>query len=355
MFAPDFTPGTLTGWLDHGYDALIDVRSPSEFAEDHAPGAVNMPVLSDEERARVGTIYKQVSAFEARKVGGALVARNTAAHVERHMQDHGGGWRPLIYCWRGGMRSGAFATVLRAIGWRAETAEGGYKAYRAQVVGTLYEDALPAPPVLLGGLTGTAKTRVLTRLPAHGCQVIDLEGLANHRGSLFGWQGAQPSQKAFESALAAVVVRLDPARPVVIEAESSKVGERAVPVSVWKAMRAAPMVEVTAPLPARAAFTVRAYAEVAADRARLARLIDKLRPYQPGERIAAWHEMAAAGRDEALAGELMAHHYDPRYAKQAGRGAPPAARVALDELSEEALDGAAARVAAAVGEVSTQV
>ena len=341
-------PTDLLSHIDHGFDTLIDVRSPSEFAEDHTPGAVNMPVLSDEERARVGTIYKQVSAFEARKVGGALVARNTAAHVEAHMRDRDGGWRPLVQCWRGGMRSGAFATILRAIGWRAETVEGGYKAYRAQVVRVLYERPFPAPVVLLGGLTGTAKTEILLRLPDHGVQTLDLEGLANHRGSLFGWQGSQPSQKAFETELARRIVRLDTNVPVVVEAESSKVGERSVPVSLWKAMRAAPTVKVTAPLGARAAFTVRAYADVTADPGRLGRLIDKLRPYQPAERIAAWHEMAGQGAHAALAAELMAHHYDPRYAKQAGRGDPPVRTIPLDDLSEAALDEAAARVADAV-------
>ena len=341
-------PTDLLGHIDHGFDTLIDVRSPSEFAEDHTPGAVNMPVLSDKERARVGTIYKQVSAFEARKVGGALVARNTAAHVEAHMQSRDGSWRPLVQCWRGGMRSGAFATILRAIGWRAETVEGGYKAYRAQVVRTLYGDACPAPVVLLGGLTGTAKTAILDRLPGHGVQTLDLEGLANHRGSLFGWQGAQPSQKAFETELAQRIVRLNTNEPVVVEAESSKVGERSVPVSLWKAMRAAPTVEVAASLEARAAFTVRAYADVAEDADRLARLIDKLRPYQPADRIEAWHALAGEGAHEALAAALMAHHYDPRYAKQAGRGAAPARTVPLHDLSEDALNEAAARVAAAV-------
>ena len=347
-------PTDLAGFIGHGFDALIDVRSPSEFAEDHVPGAASMPVLSDEERARVGTLYKQASPFEARKVGGALVARNTAAHVEAHMMGRDGGWRPLVQCWRGGMRSGAFATVLRAIGWRAETVEGGYKAYRAAVVRALYETGFPVPVVLLGGLTGTAKTAILDRLPDHGVQVIDLEGLANHRGSLFGWQGTQPSQKAFETGIAERLVRLDPARPVVVEAESSKVGERSVPVGLWKAMRAAPRVEVTAPVPERAAYTVRAYADVVEDTGRLERLIDKLRPYQPKERIEAWHALARQGAYAELSARLMAEHYDPRYAKQAGRDAPPAATVALADLSEAGVDAAAARVARAVAECSTR-
>lgn len=346
-----FSSATLAGFLAHGFDAVIDVRSPSEFAEDHVPGAVNMPVLDDEERARVGTIYKQKSAFEARKIGGALVARNTAAHVEAHMQGHDGGWRPLIYCWRGGMRSGAFATILKAIGWRAETLDGGYKAYRGAVVRALYEDGFPAPVILLGGLTGTAKTEILRRLPEHGVQILDLEGLANHRGSLFGWQGVQPSQKAFETALAARIVRLDTSCPVVIEAESSKVGERSVPVSVWKAMRAAPTIEVTAPLEERAAFTVRAYADIVADAERLRRLIDKLRRYQPRERIERWHGLARVGDHRALSVELMAEHYDPRYARQTGRDSRVTGTAALTDLSDGAIDAAAGRVAEMIARI----
>ena len=339
---------TLPGLLAHGYDEVLDVRSPSEFAEDHLPGAVSLPVLSDAERAVVGTIYKQESAFRARKVGAALVARNAARHIETHLADRDGGYRPLVYCWRGGQRSNSLAIILRQVGWRAETVEGGYKAYRGLVVDALYRQDVPAPVVLLAGVTGVAKTALLQRLPAHGHQILDLEGLANHKGSLFGVVGPQPSQKAFESALVRAVLALDPTRPVVIEAESSKVGERALPPPLWRAMRAAPAVEVTAPLAARAAFTARTYGAVTADRARLARTIDRLRPYHARDVIEGWQAMAAAGEDEALAGALMAAHYDRRYKRQAERDGQVAQTLALDELTEDALDAAAPDLAALV-------
>ena len=208
------------------FDDIIDVRSPAEFAEDHVPGAINLPVLSDAERAEVGTVYVQDSPFKARKIGAALVAQNAARHLQGPLADRDGGWRPLIYCWRGGQRSGSFAAILSQIGWRAEVLEGGYKSYRRLVVDSLYERAFPAPVVLLDGNTGTAKTEVIARLPALGVQSIDLEGLANHRGSALGGQGAQPSQKAFETALAMRVAALDPSRPVVVEAESSRIRSR---------------------------------------------------------------------------------------------------------------------------------
>src|SRR6056297_490358 len=162
---------SLSGLSDlrtHGFDTIIDVRSPSEFAEDHVPGAINLPVLDDAERARVGTMYKQDSPFRARKLGAALVFRNAAHHLETALQDKPGGWRPLVYCWRGGQRSGAFAWMLREIGWQAETVEGGYKSYRRLIVRALYDEALPLRPVLLGGYTGTGKTELLSELDTLG-------------------------------------------------------------------------------------------------------------------------------------------------------------------------------------------
>ncbi|MDX5403175.1 MAG: tRNA 2-selenouridine(34) synthase MnmH, partial [Rhodobacterales bacterium] len=168
------------------FDEIIDVRAPSEYAEDHIPGAINLPVLSDDERAIVGTIYVQQDRFLARKTGAALVARNAAAHLEGPLADKDGGWRPLIYCWRGGQRSGSFASILAQVGWRVDLIEGGYKSYRRLVVGALYDDPLPHRLILLDGGTGTAKTRLLARLAEAGAQVIDLEAMAAHRGSLLG-------------------------------------------------------------------------------------------------------------------------------------------------------------------------
>ncbi|MWB79525.1 tRNA 2-selenouridine(34) synthase MnmH [Pseudooceanicola sp. 216_PA32_1] len=343
-------PVTLTSLSDlaaQGFDDIIDVRAPSEYAEDHLPGAISLPVLDDDERARVGTIYKQVSPFSARKIGAALVARNAAAHIEGPLADRQGGWRPLVYCWRGGQRSGSFATILAQIGWRVETLAGGYKAWRGLVVRALYEDPFPCPVIVLDGNTGSAKTEILNLLPGLGLQSIDLEGLANHRGSLFGALGPQPAQRGFECALAMDIARLDPARPVVVEAESAKVGDCRLPPSLWAAMKSAPRIAIDATRAARAAYLTRAYADVTADAARLSATIDALRPYQPGERIAAWHEMAAAGDWTALADGLMEHHYDPRYARHRARMPAPVASVPAPDLAADALPGIAQAVARA--------
>lgn len=340
---------TLREALDHGFDDVIDVRSPAEFAEDRMPGAMSLPVLDDAERARVGTIYKQESAFLARKIGAALVARNAARHIETALSDRDGGWRPLVYCWRGGQRSGAFSAILREIGWRVETVQGGYRTWRRLVVAALYDAVFPAPVILIDGNTGSGKTEVLNRLSSRGAQSIDLEGLAGHRGSFLGALGAQPSQKAFESALATAVAKLDPGRPVVVEAESTKIGALNLPPALVAAMREAPRVEIRAPLAARASFLVRAYSDIVKEpeeaEARL-RLLKRLRG---GATVDRWVELMRAGEAEALAADLMTAHYDPAYEKSRDkREGRTMAVLEVDALDDAALDGLADRVAEAV-------
>ncbi len=341
---------TLTSLADlaaQDFDDIIDVRSPAEYAEDHLPGAISLPVLDDDERARVGTIYKQVSPFTARKLGAALVARNAALHLEGALADKPGGWRPLVYCWRGGQRSGSFATILAQIGWRVELLSGGYKAWRGLVVNAVYDTPVRSPVVVLDGNTGSAKTDILNLLPGLGVQVIDLEGLANHRGSLFGNMGPQPSQKAFEGALAQALAALDPTRPVVVEAESSKIGNCRMPPELWKAMVAAPRVAIAAPRAARAEYLARAYSDLSADAERLAATVDLLRPVHAQEVIADWQALAAAGHYAALADSLMEQHYDPRYGKHRARMAGQVVEVPAETLAPEALPDLAAQVAAA--------
>ncbi|WP_460273195.1 tRNA 2-selenouridine(34) synthase MnmH [Celeribacter sp. ULVN23_4] len=336
---------SVKDFLDAPFDTVIDVRAPSEFAEDHVPGAINLPVLSDEERARVGTVYKQQSPFLARKLGGALVARNAADHIEGPLAEKEGGWQPLVYCWRGGQRSNSFAIILRQIGWRVEVVEGGYKSWRRAVIGMLHEAPLPHRLVLIDGNTGTAKTDLLHRVAARGGQVLDLEGLANHRGSIFGGMGDQPAQKGFESRLAAALARLDPERPVLVEAESSRIGDIVVPPSLWAAMCAAPRIDVTAQLSARARYLSEAYADLVEDAGLMERRLDQLITLQGHERVDAWRAMAEQGNFVDLAGALMALHYDPRYEKSRARHRPEVLQVFdLCDMSEAAREDAAGRI-----------
>ncbi len=336
----------LSDLTEHGFDTIIDVRSPAEYAEDHVPGAISLPVLSDDERARVGTIYVQESAFLARKIGAALVARNAAAHIEGPLSGYDGGWQPLIYCWRGGQRSGAFASILAQIGWRAETLKGGYQSYRRQVVRTLYETDMTCEVVLLDGNTGTGKTDLLKRLPDLGVQVLDLEGMANHRGSALGGQGGQPSQKGFETALAAAIATLDPTRPVVVEAESSMIGTINLPPGLFAAMKAAERVNLEVPVPARAEYLARAYRDVTDAPDDLCARLDKLVRLQGKERVAGWKAMVHAGEFHDLAAELIVHHYDPRYTKVRERGgAGVGATIRAEQLNDSDLDILAAKVA----------
>ena len=312
------------------FDTVIDTRSPAEYAEDHVPGAINLPVLSNEERARVGMIYKQESPFRARKVGGALVARNIAAHLEGPLAAHDGGWRPLVYCWRGGQRSGAFTTWLREVGWRAERLRGGYQSYRRAVVAQLYDTPLHHRLVLLDGFTGTAKTELLHLVAARGGQVLDLEGLANHRGSVLGHRpGGQPSQKMFETRLSAALTALDPGWPVLVEAESSKIGARFLPPALWKAMGRAPRLRLTADPAERARYLVDTYADLFAEPARFADHLGQLVRLQGHERVRHWQALLAAGAHRQLVGELIAHHYDPRYARARRDAAAPEAEFAI--------------------------
>lgn len=345
---------SLTDILAHGADTVIDVRSPAEYAEDHLPGAINLPALSNAERAEIGTLYVQDSAFKARKKGAALVARNVAAHLEGPLKDKDGGWQPLIYCWRGGQRSGSFASILSQIGWRAETIAGGYQSYRRLVFRYLYEDALPFRLVLLDGNTGTGKTALLARLSDRGYQTLDLEALAAHRGSLLGAiQTDQPAQKAFETALAAALVHCDPTKPVIIEAESSKIGTLNLPQGLWKAMCAAPRIMVTASLTDRAAFLTQTYDDISQDREQLRARLQPLRYIRGHAPVEAWEKLLEKGDLDALSAALIRDHYDPAYAKSRGSQTfRLLGTVHAEDLTDSGLNRAADRIAECVNQAT---
>jgi tRNA 2-selenouridine synthase len=294
------------------YDAIIDARSPAEYAEDHIPGAISAPVLDDAERAQVGTLYKQVSPFDAKKLGAALVAKNVGQHVAQLFKDQPKTWRPLVYCWRGGKRSGAMAHVLREIGWNAETLEGGYKAYRRWVVQQLETVPEKLDFRVIHGPTGSGKSRLLGALRRSGAQVLDLEDLAAHRGSVLGNlpDRPQPSQKMFESMLLHMLSGLQPGKPVYVEGESKKIGELQIPEALMSSMRASPCIVLEATLETRVDLLLREYDHFLADRGALNRQLDCLVALHGRERIAEWKSMSDW---RELVARLLIEHYDPAY------------------------------------------
>jgi tRNA 2-selenouridine synthase len=297
------------------YDEIIDVRSPAEFAEDHIPGAINCPVLDDAQRAEVGTLYKQVSPFEAKKIGAALVSENIARHLRKRFLDRPKQWKPLIYCWRGGDRSGSMTTIFRAIGWPAGQLDGGYKAWRTHVIACLQELPAQLRFKVIAGATGSAKTRVLQAIAGLGEQVLDLESLASHKGSVLGVlpDEPQPSQKAFETALLLALQSLDPERPIYVEAESRKIGNLHVPEALIERIRSGECISIEAGIAARVDFLLRDYDYFLSLPEFLSRRLEALHSLQSRETIGRWQQYIASGQWASLVGELLELHYDPLY------------------------------------------
>ena len=324
------------------FDEIIDVRAPVEFAEDHLPGAINLPVLDDAQRETVGTIYKQQSPFDARKIGGGLVSANIAGHLAGHLASKGKDYRPLIYCWRGGQRSRSMATVLGEVGWRPQLLDGGYKAYRAFVSKSLAAILEESPQFrIVAGLTGSGKTWLLERLAAAGEQVLDLEGLAEHRGSALGQSltAPQPSQKRFENLLFEVLRGCDLTKPIYVESESSRIGRVQIPAALWGQLRASPVIETHVPLAARAAYLVGDYQHFVKDKSLLAEKLSLVQPLQPAERFSAWEELIDAGDWQGFVESILQHHYDPAYLRSREKiYTAERAPLQMDAVTTEALD-----------------
>jgi tRNA 2-selenouridine synthase len=324
------------------FDEIVDVRTPAEFAEDHIPGAINCPVLSDEERITVGTLYKQSSPFEARKVGAALVAKNIADHLQTRFNNHPKSWRPLIYCWRGGQRSGAMCIILAQVGWSAHKLEGGYKSYRRDVLDKL--EVLPQSLQLrvICGSTGSGKSRLLQALESHGKQVLDLENLAQHRGSVLGKlpEQSQPSQKLFDSTLLQVLQKFDVTRPVYVEAESNKIGLITLPSALITAMHTSECLLVETPLDTRVAGLIEDYQHYLKNPEQLIAHLQSLHRFHGAKQLEQWSELIHARDFHTLVAELLTRHYDPSYLRATSKHykhLDAARKISLKNLSADAL------------------
>ncbi|MFT4637445.1 MAG: tRNA 2-selenouridine synthase [Verrucomicrobiales bacterium] len=303
------------------FDEIIDVRAPEEYGIDHITGAINLPVLQDEERVRVGTLHHQQGPFDARKVGAGLVAANISMHLEKHFFEKPKGYRPVIYCWRGGQRSRSLATVLCEVGWRPIVLEGGYKNYRSHVIEAIETMAPQFRWHVLNGYTGSGKTLILKALMARGAQVLDLEGLANHKGSLFGGdlECPQPLQKRFETLIHDQLRSFSPDRLIFVEAESPKIGHANIPAALWHAIRNGPVTEILSPVEARAHYLYGDYDSWIMDSDRILATIERLRPFHSAAQIDQWKRQCQDAAWEPLIHGLLTEHYDKRYGS-AGTG-----------------------------------
>ena len=306
--------GEVIARLDD-FGAIIDARSEAEYAEDHLPGAVNWPSLNDDERKRIGTLYVQVSPFEAQKRGAALVAANIARHIERDVVDKPRSWQPLVYCWRGGKRSGSLALVLGQIGFKVSVIAGGYKAFRSAVLAALPPLAASLHYRVICGPTGAGKTRLLQALSEAGAQVLDLEKLASHRSSVLGMIPGQPqpTQKRFDTLVWDQLRRFDAARPVFVESESRKVGNLAVPDALIERMRASPCLRLELPDPERVALLLEDYDFFVRDPALFCERLEALAQLRGKAVVQAWQAQVGEGRIEEVVRELLVKHYDPGY------------------------------------------
>lgn len=333
------------------FDTVIDARTEDEHALDHVPGAINWPTLNNAERITIGTMYKQVNAFEAKKRGAALSARNIAAHIERDVLDKPRQWKPLVYCWRGGNRSGALATILGAIGFQVTLVEGGYKAWRAALVDDIPRLAQRLNYRVVCGPTGSGKTRLLHALAAQGAQVLDLEALANHRSSVLGHIPGveQPSQKRFDSLVWDALRGFDPTRPVYVESESKKVGNVRVPDALIDAMRQSPCIDLQLSDTERVALLLEDYDFFVTDSEHFCRRLEALTELRGKAVVGGWIEKVQLGHTPDVVLELLTQHYDPMYAQSIARNFTQfaqASRCVLPQRSAAALHLAAGQLIA---------
>lgn len=332
------------------YETIVDARSEAEFALDHLPGAVNWPSLDDRQREEVGTLYVQVDPFEARKRGSAMAARNIASHIERHVLPRTREWSPLVYCWRGGQRSGALALVLGQIGFKVRLLQGGYKAFRAALVSDTARLVAQLHFAVVCGTTGSGKTRLLASLARAGAQVLDLEALACHRSSVLGAIPGQPQpvQKAFETRIWDQLRRFDATRPVYVESESRKVGNVTVPAALMERMRQSECLHLLLEDSERVDLLMEDYDFFTRDVETLCARLDILSDLRGKAVVARWKELLRKGEVRPVVEELLHLHYDPGYRASMQRNFPlfeSARRLAPVDRSPYSMDRVAQQLA----------
>ena len=294
---------------------LVDVRTPLEYEEDHLPGAINVPLLSNEERVEIGTLYKQTGPHQARIRGLELTAYRFPQLVEQIANAAAG--RPiLVYCWRGGLRSKTVTAILELTGFKAFQLQGGYKAFRGQVAGYFAPFTPPGPLVVVHGMTGIGKTTFLLGLQSDNCTVIDLEGLACHRGSAFGELGLSQtlSQKRFETLLWDALRKAPAGRPLVVEGESQRIGKISLPGNFYEVMQGSAKVWCEASLPTRVSRLIEEYG-IPAYKEGMATALERIRKRLGGDKFAEIAGYLERWELEPFMTELVMNYYDKVYYK----------------------------------------
>jgi len=321
----------------NSYDLIIDARSPREYEEDHIPGAVNLPVVDNAEFAEVGTLHR-TDPLAAYQLGARYSLMNVARHIDQCISRYPGKSKILVYCFRGGKRSKVWFDVLETIGYRVEKLKGGWKAYRRWVNEQLAVVPASFRYIVVTGPTGCGKTRLLAALDQAGAQVLDLEGIATHRGSIIGAVPGkrQPTQKMFDSLLLRRLMEFDPSRPVWVESESKKIGQVQLPDALLAGMRSGATVAIDAPMPLRVQLLREDYAHFEQDPNALIERLGYLRPLIGGDEFATWENLAARKEVPELFERLMRNHYDPTYRRSILRNYPDidqSPKILLDDLS----------------------
>ena len=333
------------------YDDIIDVRSPLEYAEDHLPGSINLPVLSNSEREEVGTTYKQINPFEARRRGAALVSRNISEHLERYFFDKEKNYSPLIYCWRGGERSRSIATILESIGWKPTLLEGGYQAYRKHIVES-FDNILQNDFQfkIISGLTGSGKTKLLKHLTECGMQTIDLEGLAAHRGSALGEETTinQPSQKMFERILYEELLKFSNDQLIFLESESSRIGKLQIPSNFWTIMKSSPVLELQVDLNYRVNFLLSEYGHFTEDKELLKTKLEKIKHLKTESVFNDWISMVEQNNHKGFVESILKDHYDAAYlsSRKKTYSSEPDHTFSMNEINDASVSQLAKKIAA---------
>lgn len=321
-----FTPSLLDS------HCVIDVRTPLEFAEDHLPGACNVPILSNEERVEIGTIYKRQGSRQARIRGLELTCSRFAA-MTRAAIAHADGRPILVYCWRGGLRSLSMAILIESCGYPVVQLQGGYKAFRNQVTSYFENFTPPAPLIVIHGMTGNGKTTFINGLDRRYWTVIDLEGLARHRGSAFGSLGLgdQPTQKCFDTLLWDALRHAPPGKPIVLEGESQRIGRITLPGCVYNVMAASCKVWCKVSVDTRVERLTKEYARQEY-REEMAAALERIRKKLGGTHYAELKDMLDRWDIPGVARGLIEQYYDKLYYKH--RPWTPDAEIELEDFRE---------------------